>query len=102
MIGPTNMVRMDVKGDPLWEGSLAARAVQHQRKFPPKPVGDNTGQIGKHPTFTFDHSFYGTMLSKNSITLPKTLSALCRVFVPAVVRLRMLRMSPGVVLSSGG
>ena len=46
--------------------------------------------------------FYGTMLSKNSIMLPKTPSALCRVFVPAVVRLRMLRMSPGAVLSSGG
>jgi hypothetical protein len=39
------------------------------------------------------------MLLKNGITLPKTPPALCRVFVPAVVRLRMLRMSPGAVLN---
>ena len=39
------------------------------------------------------------MLSKNGITLPKTPPALCRVFVPTVARLRMLRMSPGAVLN---
>src|SRR5271166_692893 len=47
----------------------------------------------------FRSFFYGTMLSKNGITLPKTPPALCRVFVPAVARLRMLRMSPGAVLN---
>jgi hypothetical protein len=39
------------------------------------------------------------MLSKNVITLSKTPQALCRVFVPAVARLRMLRMSPGAILN---
>jgi hypothetical protein len=39
------------------------------------------------------------MLLKNGITLPKTSPALCGVFVPAVMRLRMLRMSPGAVLN---
>jgi hypothetical protein len=39
------------------------------------------------------------MLSKNGITLPKTPLALRRVFVPAMARLRMLRMSPGAVLN---
>jgi hypothetical protein len=102
MNGPTNMVRMDVKSDPISEGIPCGEGCPAPKEIPPKPVGDHTGQIGKHPTFTFDHSFYGTMLSKNSITLPKTPSALCRVFFPAVVRLRMLRMSPGAVLSSGG
>ena len=48
----------------------------------------------------FRSFFYGTMLSKNGITLPKTPPALCRVFVPAVARLRMLRMSPGAVLNN--
>jgi hypothetical protein len=47
----------------------------------------------------FRSFFYGTMLSKNGITLPKTPPALCRAFVPAVARLRMLRMSPGAVLN---
>jgi hypothetical protein len=39
------------------------------------------------------------MLSKNGITLPKTPPALRRVFLPAMARLRMLRMSPGAVLN---
>jgi hypothetical protein len=49
--------------------------------------------------FAFDHSSMGLCFSKNDITLPKTSLALCRVFVPAVARLRMLRMSPGAVLN---
>jgi hypothetical protein len=39
------------------------------------------------------------MLSKNGITLPMTPPALCREFVPAVARLRLLRLSPGAVLN---
>jgi hypothetical protein len=39
------------------------------------------------------------MLSKNRITLPKTIPVLCRAFVLAVAPLRTLRMSPGAVLN---
>jgi hypothetical protein len=38
--------------------------------------------------------------SKNGIPLPETPPALCRVFVPAVARVRMLRMFPGAVLNT--
>ena len=58
------------------------------------------GQIGAASGRLHFRSFFnGTMLAKNGITLPKTSPALCRVFVPAVARLRMLRMSPGAVLN---
>jgi hypothetical protein len=41
------------------------------------------------------------MLSKkNGITFPKKPPALCRVFVPAEARLRMLRMFPRAVLNT--
>jgi hypothetical protein len=38
--------------------------------------------------------------SKNGIPLPETPPALCRVLVPAVARLRVLRMFAGAVLNT--
>jgi hypothetical protein len=49
--------------------------------------------------FAFDHSFMGLCFEEwhpASGDAP----ALCKVFVPAVARLRMLRMFPGAVLNT--